>query len=353
MSRAKPSWAILTSLIVLLLSCSVRAESPGTAAPTAEETRQAFLKMIDRPRVELAPEVKEEMSDGVITSFHFTYSSEANERVPGVLRIKQELLKDGHRHPAAIILHGTGGSKASELAILKKLAEKGFVAVAIDGRYHGERGTQADYNAAIAKAFADGGSHPLYYDTVWDVMRLVDYLQTRPDVDPARIGLMGISKGGIETWLGAAVDQRIAVAIPCISLQSFKWALENDAWHQRIGTVKKGFDAAAKSAGVATPDAAFVRQFYDRVIPGIYEYFDAPTMLTLIAPRPLLGISGQKDPINPLHGVELCEAAAKAAYAKAGVPDKFKLIIEANTAHNVTPEAQAAAIEWFSMWLKP
>ena len=52
--------------------------------------------------------------------------------------------------------------------------------------------TQAPYNAAIARAFREGGEHPFYYDTVWDVRRLVDYLKTRKDVDPKRIGLLGI-----------------------------------------------------------------------------------------------------------------------------------------------------------------
>ena len=60
--------------------------------------------------------------------------------------------------------------------------------------------------------------------------RLVDYLKTLKDVDAKRIGLIGISKGGIETYLAAAVDQRIAVAVPVIGVQSFRWALENDQW---------------------------------------------------------------------------------------------------------------------------
>ena len=114
-----------------------------------------------------------------------------------------------------------------------------FIAVSIDGRYHGERGKPADYNAAIAKAFAQGGEHPMYYDTVWDVMRLIDYLQTRPDVDGKRIGLIGFSKGGIETWITSAIDTRVACSIPCIGVQSFAWALANDAWHARVGTVQK------------------------------------------------------------------------------------------------------------------
>src|SRR5437764_8305349 len=105
-------------------------------------------------------------------------------------------------------------------------ATRGFLALAIDGRYHGER-TKAGYDNAIFRAYKTGKEHPFYYDTVWDVMRLIDYLETRDDVDPKRIGLIGISKGGIETYLAAAADSRIAVAVPGIGVQSFRWALEN------------------------------------------------------------------------------------------------------------------------------
>ena len=56
------------------------------------------------------------------------------------------------------------------------------------------------------------------------------------DVDRARIGIYGTSKGGMEVYLAAAVDPRIAAAVPCIGLQSFRWALDNDSWQSRAGT---------------------------------------------------------------------------------------------------------------------
>ena len=136
-------------------------------------------------------------------------------------------------------MHGTGDSKAGMEPLLSALADRGFLAVAIDGRHHGERAAGPnDYPQAILHAFRTGKGHPfLYSDTVWDVMRLVDYLETRPDVDRARIGLMGISKGGIETYLTAAVDPRVAVAVPVIGVQSFRWALANNAWQARVETI--------------------------------------------------------------------------------------------------------------------
>src|SRR5262249_6471679 len=135
------------------------------------------------------------------------------------------------RSPVVIVLHGTGGNKEGQLPLVRELAAKGFVAVAIDGRYHGERTKagkgSAEYQEAILRAFREQREHPFFFDTVWDVMRLVDYLGTRDDVDPKRIGLIGFSKGGIETYLAAAVDERIAAAVPCIGVQSFRWAMEH------------------------------------------------------------------------------------------------------------------------------
>ena len=237
---------------------------------------------------------------------------------------------------------------------MKQLVGKGFIAVAIDARYHGERGSQADYSAAIARAFDKPGvEHPLYWDTVWDLMRLIDYLQTRPDIDPKRIGLIGFSKGGIETYFAAAAEERIACAVPCIGVQSFRWALEHEQWQGRIGTIRKGFEAAAKSAGVEKPDGDFVRRFYGRVVPGIDGEFDGPVMLALIAPRPLLIINGDKDDKTPLEGVKLAADAARAAYGAAGAEDRFKQIVEPNTGHAVTKEAREEAVGWFVNWLRP
>jgi dienelactone hydrolase len=326
--------------LVLLLALA------STTLADPSETRQAFLKLIDRSRVDLAAKESSSESDGLLR-VDFSFASEASQRVPGIL-----LVKPGEgRRPAVIVLHGTGGKKEGELGYTRQLAARGFAAVSIDGRYHGERGTPADYNRAIASAFERGGEHPLYYDTVWDVMRLVDYLSTRPDIDPQRIGLMGISKGGIETYFTSAADERIAASVPCIGVQSFNWALENDKWQARVGTVKKGFDAAAKSAAVEKPDAAFVRRFYDRVVPGIYNDFDGPVMLTLIAPRPLMIINGDKDPNTPLDGVMLAADSARKAYDAAGVADHFKQIVERDTPHKVNPEAFDAAVGWFAKWL--
>jgi predicted esterase len=321
----------------------------------ADDVRADFLKLIDRPRVPPAVEVTAVPSEAPLVEFHFTFAADADHRVPGIL-IKS-VTDATRRRPVVIALHGTGGNKSSELPLLRELAGRGFIAVAIDAPYHGElsktgKGTD-DYQAAILTAWRDGRKHPFFFDTVWDVMRLIDYLGTRDDVDADRIGLYGVSKGGIETYLIAAVDPRVAVAVPCIALESFKWAVDNDAWQSRIGTIQNAFDSAAKVAGIARPGPDFVRQFYRRVAPGIDGEFDGPAMAPLIAPRPLLSINGETDPRTPIPGLKLCTDAAEAAYRTAGAGDHFHAHIQPKTGHKVNPESQTMAIQWFVQWLKP
>jgi len=347
-----------TLLIVVAL---LAASFPAVAA----DSRAAFLHLLDRPPVPLAAHASNaapvEASPDLVR-IDFSFASDVPQRVPGLL------LKSAGRpgpRPVAISLHGTGGTKESQLALLTQLARDGFVAIAIDGRHHGARSAAgkgaADYQAAILRAFRAATAspdapreYPFFYDTAWDVMRLIDYLETRDDVDASRIGLIGFSKGGIETYLAAAADPRIAVAIPCIGVQSFHWAFSHEpAWRSRIETIQSAFDAAAQDSNIATPDAAFVRTFYDRVAPGLYSDFDGPAMLPLIAPRPLLVINGETDLRTPLPGLLECTDAARAAYQAAGADDHFVLPIQSQTGHTVPPASLQLARAWFAYWLKP
>jgi dienelactone hydrolase len=325
----------------------------AAAQLAAADARANFLKMIERPRVAPAPEVKELPAADGLYKIHFTIASEAGERVPGILARRAGT----GRRPAVIALHGTGGTKEGFAKLLDELADKGFTAIAIDGRYHGERSQagsgSADYSEAMLRTYRTGKGQPFLYDTVWDVMRLIDYLELRDDIDAKRIGIIGISKGGMEIYLTAAVDPRIAVAVPCIGVQSFRWALENNSWQSRVGTFQKAVDGAAKDEGVDKVDAAFVRKFYDRVAPGVYGEFDGPAMLPLIAPRPLLSIHGDIDPRTPRAGVMECAAAAEKAYAAAGARDRFVLHFQENTAHQVRPAAMEIGVAWLVKWLRP
>jgi dienelactone hydrolase len=341
----------ITSLLVVLGTCALAAQSLSP-----QNTRAAFLTLIDRPRVPLTPEVRPLPAlDGGLIEEHVTFAADAQERVPALL--VRDAAASGRR-PAVIVLHGTGGNKEQQLSRLKALAGRGFVALAIDARYHGERSPNvpgpgsSSYSNAIYRTFQTGREHPFFYDTVWDAMRTIDYLQTRADVDGARIGLAGFSKGAIETYMAMAVDPRIAAAVAGHGVQSFRWGLEHNGWDSRAWTIRDAIDPAAADSKTGV-SAQFVERFYDRVAPGIYGDFDGPSMLALAAPRPFLAVNGDSDPRTPMAGVRECAAAAEKAYAAAGASGKFVLQVEANVGHEQTPAFDQAMLAWFTRWLQP
>jgi dienelactone hydrolase len=345
--------------LLLILSPFVRAEEPRKALSPAE-TKKAFLKLLDRPKValDLSAVTTVRSADELQESFTFASEKKADgttERVP-VLLVRPE--KEG-TYPVMIFLHGTGGSKESVKPWLNDLARRGIMGVAIDARYHGERSGGAKgaaaYVAAITKAWKapkDSMEHPFYYDTCWDLWRLVDVLEKRNDVDPKHIGMMGISMGGIETWLAASVDERVAVAIPLIGVQSFRWSLDNEKWQGRANSIKGAHEAAAKDLGEPTVNATVCRALWSKVIPGILDEFDCPNMLPLFTGRPLLIANGEKDGNCPIEGARIALKVAEQAYASANAADKLKIMVAAGVGHSVTPEAKKASLDWCEKWLK-
>jgi dienelactone hydrolase len=320
---------------------------PDAAVPVvSNDRRTAFLdqlRAIVGTVPALDPKLETAKMDGALVQQDFSIASTPSWRVPGTMR--RPAAATG-KLPVVICLHETGSDRDSGnvVSITRTLAGRGFLTVAISGRYFGSKGGNDAYVAALKAAYASPGKdYPFLYDTVWDVLRTIDYLVTRDDVDAARIGLTGISKGGMETYLAAAVDPRVAVAAPIIGIQSFKWGLEHDA-----------FQARAESLGGAVPNpgnAASVREFFARVSPGLVDHYDCPDMLPLIAPRPLVVLSGTKDPRNAITGVELAVAAARAAYTQAGAADHLDYF-PANVGHDggYAP-FHDRAVAWMEKWL--
>jgi dienelactone hydrolase len=371
---ALPGFSTLVCL-VLAQAQTATAVAPAPAearaladVKTPSQVKAAFLKLLDRPKVALEVEVELPDTDpktGVVTE-RLSFASEkkadgTTERVPVIVARPSSAGNGAGRRPAVIALHGTGGNKDGMRPWLNGLARRGIIGVAIDARYHGARSGGAKgsvaYVAAITKAWrarpGEPQEHPFYYDTCWDLWRTIDYLETRADVDPNRIGMMGTSMGGIETWLAGAVDDRVKVAVPAIGVQSFEWSLENDAWQGRANTIKAAHDAAAKDLGAERVNVLVCRTLWDKVIPGILGPFDCPSMIRLFAGRPLLILNGEKDLNCPIGGARLAIAAAERAYRDAGTPDRLKVMVAAEVGHAVTDEQRAAAFEWFERWLKP
>ena len=346
--------------ILVVLPQTLHAQDVGKYSSPAQ-VKTAFKKLLDRPIVPLDVKItlSKNIGDGMVLE-QLTFASEKKngvvERVPTlVLRPEKS---DGKR-PAVIVLHGTGGTKDSQVGFMKELVKRNIIGVAIDARYHGGRAGGAKgaaaYNEAITKAWltkaGEPMEHPFYYDTCWDLWRLADYLETRPDVDAKNLGMIGFSMGGIQTWLAASVDERIKVSVPAIAVQSFRWSLENEQWQGRANTIKQAHLQAAKDLGDTGVNQKVCRAVWTKIIPGILDDHDCPSMIRLFAGRPLLILNGTKDGNCPYGGAKLAIAAAERAYADAGAKDRLSVIVE-EVGHTVTPKQRTAALDWFEKWLK-
>jgi dienelactone hydrolase len=351
----------------LVALCLLLAAPPASARPPLypEEIRAAFKKMVERPAKPPLPldirkhGSKKDPEGNPLERVSIASEKKASGKVERIPMLVVRPQKARGRRPAVIVVHGTGGTKEGQLEFLSKLAGKGIIAVAIDARYHGDRVPEAEretaYQDAIVEAWradAETQEHPFYYDTVWDVWRVVDYLQKRPDVDKNRVGMIGFSMGGVVTWLAAAADERIKVAVPVIAVQSFRWSLDNDQWQARAKTIQAAHDAAAKDLKEPKVTAKVAETLWKKLVPGIVDSYDAPSMLRLFPPRALLIINGEQDPNCPIGGARIAFAAAASAYRAREASEKLKVVVSPGVGHTVTDEHKAEALDWFAEWFK-
>ena len=126
---------------------------------------------------------------------------------------------------------------------------------------------------------------------VYDVMRTIDWIETRKELDAARVGLMGISGGGTITTFAAALEPRLKAAMISGYLNTFK------------------------SSIVA------MSHCIDNYVPGILNWCENYDVASLIAPRPLFVESGERDPIFPIAASKEAFAHVKRVYTALGAPD--------------------------------
>jgi len=169
----------------------------------------------------------------------------------------------GGRRPAVIYLSGHNDlsfrNEGAQVLILN-LVRKGFNVLAIDPLSMGERlqyydpaqkksligGPSAEHDYFGRQCFLAGVSSARYF--VWDIMRGIDYLASRPDVDETRIGVTGNSGGGTQTAYIGAMDERVKAAAPSCYITSFRrllqWMGPQDAEQNFVGGIASGLDHA-------------------------------------------------------------------------------------------------------------
>ncbi len=157
----------------------------------------------------------------------------------------------------------------------------------------------------------------------WNSMRAIDYLQSRPEVDPARIGITGRSGGGAYSWWTAAIDDRIQAAVPVAGITD----LED---HVLDGCVEGHCDCM--------------------YIVNTYRW-DYPMVAALVAPRALLIGNTDNDDIFPEDGVRRLYEKVRKVYVALGAEDKFDLALFPGR-HEDVPPLQEATLRWFDKHLK-
>ena len=153
---------------------------------------------------------------------------------------------------------------------------------------------------------------------LWDDIRTLDYLASRPEVDARRLGCVGLSVGGYRSFLLAALDPRIKVAVDVGWMTSFASQIPNHV----MNTVGLTFH-----------------------IVGLYRYFDFPDLAALIAPRAVLVINGSRDRLFALDGVEAAFKKIARCYEKGGAPERQRCRMY-DAPHQFSAEMQAEAWEW-------
>jgi len=164
--------------------------------------------------------------------------------------------------PAVVYASGhtaNGFRSESYQHIIINLVKKGFIVLAFDPVGQGERlqyydekagksrfGPTTEHSYPGAQCYISGYSPTLYF--IWDGIRSLDYLLSRKEVDPARIGMTGRSGGGTQTAYTAALDDRILAAAPECFITSMEYVLKSigpqDAEQNLIHMISEGLDHA-------------------------------------------------------------------------------------------------------------
>jgi len=225
---------------------------------------------------------REDKGDYVLERFEF--ENGVDTTVPGILLIPKNL-----KGPASTIvaLHGHGSSKESVCTAATNsqyvgpvLAAKGFVVAAIDAYFNGERVGKGPAGQTDDKSAQEASLFKLYLwqgRTLWGMMLrdeqcLLDYLETRPEVDSKRIGATGMSMGCTRSWWLSAIDDRVLaiVGVACFT--------------RYTDLIAHG---ALRAHGI----------YY--FVPGVFRHFDTEAIYALTAPRPISSRSSTRTSAPP------------------------------------------------------
>ena len=256
------------------------------------------------------------------------------ESQPG-LHVTATLYMPQGKGPFPVVLHPTGHSASAKNRELYQQASivivKGGCAVfCYDPIGQGERKQLFDkdgkpYDSTVQHTLINQTSHLLGSNVaqtmIWDGMRAIDYLQSRPDIIADRIGCTGISGGGTNTSYLMALDDRITAAAP--------------------GCYLTGFRSLFNTIGPQDAE----QNIHDQLTFGM----DHADYVLMRLPKPTLIMAATKDYFD-INGAWQLFRQGKRFATRQGFPERVNLV-ESNTTHGFPTEMRVAAANWMRRWL--
>jgi dienelactone hydrolase len=229
------------------------------------------------------------------------------------------------RLPAVLAVHGHWAGARRDPVVQARclgLVQLGFVVLAVDAFSAGERHPAgAGYHGALLGSTLWPAGQTLLGLQVYDNRRAVDYLCSRPEVDPRRLGVTGASGGGNQTMYAGALDERFAAVVPVCS----------------VGTYQAYLRAACCVC---------------EVLPGALRFTEEGDVLGLVAPRALLVVSATQDAFQFSVGeAKKSVARAREIFQLHDAGDKVAhAVFESPHAYN--QPMREAMYGWMTRWLK-
>jgi dienelactone hydrolase len=217
--------------------------------------------------------------------------------------------RDGHK--SAVQDHGIWFATHGYVALLVDTIELGEVTCTHHGTYSQQRWWWH------ATGFTPAGVE------CWNAIRGIDYLQSRPDVDPERIGATGISGGGAATFWISAADERVKASAPVSGMSDLTWYVGEDGVNGHC-------------------DCMFLYNNYR---------WHWTSIAALVAPRPLLFVNSDDDKIFPMPANERIISRLERLYSKFGASDKVDAMVSVG-GHAYRTDLRRAIFEFFNRTLK-
>ena len=207
------------------------------------------------------------------------------------------------------------------------LIKAGYVVMATDAYCFGERsgkGPGGPEETRGAEELSTSKRELWFGRSLWSMMvrddlMALDYLFTRPEVDKMRVAVTGISMGATRSWWLMALDERIKTGVAVGCLTRYQDLIEEEK---------------LKAHGI----------YY--FVPGILNHFDTEAIISLIAPKPVLFMTGDEDIGSPVSGIRKIDAKVRPVYKLYGKPNAFENIIYPNTGHVYTPDMWDKMLQW-------